>query len=63
VVGAREPVWVAACVVEDEQRIAGLADALAERDGPSVGRQGAFLAVRQLELSRPWAPPCRPASA
>jgi hypothetical protein len=52
VVGAREPVWAAACVVEDEQRIAGLADVLAEREGPSVGRQGAFLAVRQLELSR-----------
>ena len=52
VTGAREPVWAAACVVEDEQRIASLADVLAEREGPRVDRQAAFLAVRQLELSR-----------
>jgi ATP-dependent exoDNAse (exonuclease V) alpha subunit len=52
VTGAREPVWAAACVVEDERRIAALADVLAEREGPRVDRQGAFLAVRQLELSR-----------
>jgi hypothetical protein len=52
VTGAREPVWAAACVVEDEQRIATLADVLAEREGPRVDRQAAFLAVRQLELSR-----------
>jgi conjugative relaxase-like TrwC/TraI family protein len=52
VTGAREPVWAAACVVEDEQRIASLADVLAKRDGPRVDRQAAFLAVRQLELSR-----------
>ena len=52
VTGAREPVWAAACVVEDEQRIASLADVLAEREGPRVDRQGAFLAVRQVELSR-----------
>lgn len=31
--------------------IAHLADVLAEREGPSVDRQAAFLAVRQLELS------------
>jgi hypothetical protein len=52
VTGAREPVWAAACVVEDEQRIAALADVVTEREGPRVDRQGAFLAVRQLELSR-----------
>jgi conjugative relaxase-like TrwC/TraI family protein len=52
VTGAREPVWAAACVVEDERRIAALADVLAEREGPRVDRQAAFLAVRQLELSR-----------
>jgi conjugative relaxase-like TrwC/TraI family protein len=52
VTGAREPVWAAACVVEDEQRIAALADVLTEREGPRVDRQAAFLAVRQLELSR-----------
>ena len=52
VTGAREPVWAAACVVEDEHRIASLADALSEREGPRVDRQAAFLAVRQLELSR-----------
>ena len=51
VTGAREPVWAAACVVEDERRIASLADVLAEREGPRVDRQTAFLAVRQLELS------------
>ena len=52
VTGAREPVWAASCVVEDERRIAALADVLAEREGPRVDRQMAFLAVRQLELSR-----------
>jgi hypothetical protein len=52
VTGAREPVWAAACVVEDERRIAALADVLAEREGPRVDRQAALLAVRQLELSR-----------
>ena len=44
--------WAAACVVEDERRIASLADVLAEREGQSVDRQAAFLAIRQLELSR-----------
>ena len=52
VTGAREPVWAAASVVEDEQRIAALADVLAEREGPRVDRQAASLAVKQLELSR-----------
>ena len=52
VTGAREPVWAASCVVEDERRIASLADVLADREGPRVDRQAAFLAVRQLELSR-----------
>ena len=52
VTGAREPVWAAACVVKDERRIAALADVLAEREGPRVDGQAAFLAVRQLELSK-----------
>ena len=52
VIGAREPVWAAAWVVEDERRVADLADVLAKRQGPRVDGQGAFLAVRQLELSR-----------
>ena len=34
VAGAREPVWAAACVVEDERHIAELADALSVRTGP-----------------------------
>jgi conjugative relaxase-like TrwC/TraI family protein len=34
VMGAREPVFSAACVVEDERRIASLADALVDRAGP-----------------------------
>ena len=33
---AREPVWAAACVVEDERRIADLARRLAERPGPGA---------------------------
>ena len=36
VAGAREPVWAAACVLEDERRIAELADLLAERTGAGV---------------------------
>jgi conjugative relaxase-like TrwC/TraI family protein len=52
VTGAREPVWAAACVVGDERLIASLADVLTERQGPRVERQDAFLAVRQVELSR-----------
>ena len=36
VAGARGPVWAAACVIEDERRVAELADQLAESRAPSV---------------------------
>ena len=36
VVGARGPVWAAACVLEDERRVAELADLLVERRSPAV---------------------------
>jgi conjugative relaxase-like TrwC/TraI family protein len=49
---AREPVWAAACVVEDERRIANLASTLAERQGPAVGNAEAAVAVRRAELAR-----------
>ncbi len=49
---AREPVWAAACVVEDERRIADLARSLAERPGPAVSPQEAAAAVRRTELAR-----------
>ncbi len=49
---AREPVWAAACVVEDERRIADLAQSLAERQGPAVGTAEAAAAVRRTELAR-----------
>ncbi len=41
VAGAREPVWAAACVLEDERRVAELADQLAQNPVPAVpGRSG-----------------------
>ena len=49
---AREPVWAAACVVEDERRIADLAQSLAERPGPTLGAEEAAAAVRRAELAR-----------
>ncbi|HUC14263.1 MAG TPA: AAA family ATPase, partial [Acidimicrobiales bacterium] len=49
---AREPVWAAACVVEDERRIADLAHSLAKRSGAAVSAQDAAAAVRQVELAR-----------
>ncbi len=52
VAGAREPVWAAACVVEDERHIAELADVVSERTGPRTERQVAIDAVRHLELER-----------
>ncbi len=52
VFGAREPVWAAACVVEDEHRIADLASILAERRGPALGAEDAAAAVRSAELAR-----------
>ncbi len=42
VAGAREPVWSAACVLEDERRIAELADALTQREGPRVDESAQF---------------------
>ena len=39
VAGAREPVWAAACVIEDERHIAELADAWPSA-GPAVPRRG-----------------------
>ena len=52
VAGAREPVWSAACVLEDERRIAELADVLTQREGPRVDESAADSAIRQVELSR-----------
>jgi hypothetical protein len=49
--GAREPVGAAACVLEDEARIATLAERLAGRAGPAIGPEQAADAVRQAELS------------
>lgn len=51
VAGAREPVWAAACVLEDEARIATLAERLVARAGPAIGPERAAEAVRQVELS------------
>jgi hypothetical protein len=45
VAGTREPVWAAACVVEDERHIAELADALSERTGPRADKQVAIDAI------------------
>ncbi len=52
VAGARNPVWAAACVLEDERRIAEMADVLSRRPGPQVGEEAAITAVRNVELSR-----------
>ena len=52
VAGAREPVWSAAYVLEDERRIAELADVLTQREGPRVDESAADSAIRQVELSR-----------
>ena len=40
VAGAREPVWAAACVLEDERRVAELADQLVARRSPAVPDRG-----------------------
>ena len=50
--GAGEPVWAAACVVQDERRIADLASVLAERPGAAVSLADAAAAVRHVELAR-----------
>ena len=52
VAGAREPAWSAACVLEDERRIAELADMLTQREGPRVDDTAAISAIRQMDLSR-----------
>ena len=52
VAGAREPVWAAACVIEDERHIAELADRLAEREVARVEPSVATRAVRRLEIER-----------
>ena len=52
IVVARGPVWATACVLEDEQRVAELADKLAERSAPPVPPQMANKAVIQTELGR-----------
>ncbi len=52
VAGARGPVWSAACVLEDERRVAELADQLAERSAPAVPDPVATNAVLQTELGR-----------
>ena len=49
VVGAREPVWAAACVLADEERIAVLAEALASRPGAQVSPEVACDAVDGVE--------------
>jgi ATP-dependent exoDNAse (exonuclease V) alpha subunit len=49
VAGAREPVFSAACVVEDERRIAVLADVLVDRTGATLSPEVAAAAVRQVE--------------
>jgi conjugative relaxase-like TrwC/TraI family protein len=51
VAGAREPAWSAACVLEDERRIAELADMLSQREGPRVDDSAANSAFRQMDLS------------
>ena len=52
VAGARQPVWAAACVLEDERRVAELADQLVERSSPAVPADVAAQAVLQTELGR-----------
>ena len=52
VVGARGPVWAAACVLEDERRVAELADLLVERRSPAVPAELAKNAVLRTELDR-----------
>ena len=50
--GARGPVWAAACVLEDERRVAELADQLVERRSPAVPAEVSANAVLQTELGR-----------
>ncbi|MGH9107797.1 MAG: MobF family relaxase [Acidimicrobiales bacterium] len=50
--GAREPVYAAACVLEDERRIAELAEVLAGRPGAAVSPEAAAAAVAEAGLAR-----------
>ena len=50
--GARQPVWAAACVLEDERRVTELAGQLVERSSPAVPADVAAQAVLQTELGR-----------
>jgi AAA domain/TrwC relaxase len=52
VAGAGGPVWAAACVLEDERRVAELSDQLVERSAPAVPAQVAVSAVLGTELAR-----------
>ena len=52
VAGARQPVWAAACVLEDERRVTELAGQLVERSSPAVPADVAAQAVLQTELGR-----------
>ena len=52
VAGAREPVWSAASVLENERRVAELADQLVEGRSPGVADLVANKAVLQTELGR-----------
>ena len=52
VAGAREPVFAATCVIEDERRIAELADVLAKRPAPALSPEDAAAAVRETELAQ-----------
>jgi conjugative relaxase-like TrwC/TraI family protein len=48
VVGCREPVWAARCVLNDEQRITELAEKLTGDEGPKVSDEVALAAVAEL---------------
>lgn len=51
VAGARERVWAPACVLEDEARIAELAERLARLPGPALDPEDAAAAVLRTELA------------
>jgi conjugative relaxase-like TrwC/TraI family protein len=52
VTGAAGPVWAAASVLEDEARIAALADQLARTPGPALDTAAAAQAVRVFEAEK-----------
>ena len=49
VLGSREQVWTARCVIADEERIATVAESLTGDEGPKVEEQAALGAVARLE--------------